>query len=68
MVKIIGEGNLLDFIIAIEKKPHIFNKCYKYIFFKKTCYNKLNELSFTYNVDHVLINIMCKFHTPTTFH
>ena len=66
--KIISERNFIYFIIAITKlKKHIFNTFYKYVFFLKNCYNKLNGLSFTYNFDHVLIYSICKFHVPTTF-
>ena len=36
--------------------------------FSKNCYNKLNELSFTYNLDHVLMYIMCKCHASATCH
>ena len=36
--------------------------------FRTKCNNKLNELSFTCNFDHVLIYIRCKFNTSTTFH
>ena len=38
--------------------------------FKKkfTCDNKVNETSFMYNFEHILIYIMGKFHVATTFH
>ena len=32
------------------------------------CYNKVNDISFTYNFDNVLIDNMCTFHVATTFY
>ena len=47
----------------------MFVKFSKVIFFKSlNLYNKVNEISITYNYDHVLIYIMCKFHVATSFH
>ena len=44
-------------------------KCIKYIYlYFFNCYNKVNEISFTYNFDHVLIYIICKFLVATTFY
>ena len=31
-------------------------------------YNKVNEISFSYNLDHILIFMMYKFYVATTFH
>ena len=48
---------------------HILNKCDKYVFLKiKKNTDKVNELSFTYNFDHILSYVMCKFHVSTIFH
>ena len=69
MIKIIGEGKFIYLIIAILKKENIFGKCIKYVLFIFfNCYNEVSEISFTYNFDHVLIYITCKFHVATTFH
>ena len=47
----------MKFIIA--KKTYI---CQIIKYAKKNCYNKLQEISFTYNFDHVLLYIMWKCH------
>ena len=69
MVNIIGEGKFIYFITAFFNKENIFVKLIKYMFIILfNCYNKINEISFTYNLDHILMYIMCKFHASTIFH
>ena len=63
MIKIIGEGNFIYFIKQLKKYIYWINV---FSFFLN-CSNKLNKLSFTYNFDHVLIYMMCKCYTSTTF-